>query len=245
MSPPPSISVVLPAFNEEENLRSTVTDAVACLNQLTAIYEVIMVNDGSTDGTDALAQSLGAGNPRVRLISHAVNRGYGAAVRSGFSAARCDLILLTDADGQFSFDDLPNFVSQIDLFDAVIGYRLRRADPWHRLLISGVGNWIARKIFHLQARDINCAFKLIRRDALRGISLSSEGAMISTELLAHASHAGWRIKELPVVHRSRARGAATGAQPAVIGRTLIEFFTLWQDRKRQTRAQSSACAGQC
>ncbi len=232
----PSISVVLPAFNEEKNLPATVTVLSRALKDLRLDYEIIVVDDGSIDRTHAVAQSRCVGNPRVRLISHASNRGYGAAVRSGFSAARCDLIFLTDADGQFSFGALPGFVAQIDGFDAVIGYRRGRADARHRLLISVVGNWIARRVFGLRARDINCAFKLIRRDALRAISLGSDGAMISTELLAQARQAGWRMKELPVPHHSREHGAATGAHPAVIWRTVIEFCALWQDRQRQSHA---------
>lgn len=245
MMPPYSISVVLPALNEEENLPLTVTDAVAHLDRLTSTYEIIIVNDGSTDNTHAVAQSLCAGNPHVRLISHASNRGYGAAVRSGFSAGRCDLIFLTDADGQFSFGDLPGFVAQIDDFDAVIGYRHGRADPWHRLLISVVGNWFARHFFGLHARDIDCAFKLIRRDALRGISLGSDGTMISTELLAQATRAGWRMKESPVPHHSREYGISTTAKPAVIWRTVVEFFALLQKQKRKLRVNSRACASQC
>jgi glycosyltransferase involved in cell wall biosynthesis len=240
-----SISVVLPTLNEEKNLPLTVADAVAHLDRLAGIYEIIIVNDGSTDNTRAVAQSLCAGNPHVRLISHASNRGYGAAVRSGFSAARCDLIFLTDADRQFSFGDLPGFVAWIDGFDAVIGYRQKRADPWHRLLISAVGNWIARRAFGLHARDIDCAFKLIRRDALRGISLGSDGTMISTELLAQARRAGWRTKESPVPHQARQYGVSTTAKPAVIWRTVVEFFALLQKQKRQLRVNSHACASQC
>lgn len=243
--PPHSISVVLPALNEEENLPLTVADAVAHLDRLTSIYEIIIVNDGSTDNTLAVAHSLCAGNPRVRLISHASNRGYGAAVRSGFAAARCDLIFLTDADRQFSFGDLPGFVAQIDGFDAVMGYRQRRADAWHRLLISAIGNWIARRTFGLHARDIDCAFKLIRRDVLRGISLGSDGTIISTELLAQATRAGWRMKGSPVPHHFREYGVSTTAKPAVIRRTVVEFFALLQNQKRQLRANSRACQSRC
>jgi glycosyltransferase involved in cell wall biosynthesis len=245
MMSPYSISVVLPAFNEEQNLPATVTDAVAHLSRLTNVYEIIIINDGSTDHTDAVAQSLCGENPHLRLISHAANRGYGAAVRSGFSAARCNLIFLTDADGQFSFQHLSEFLSGIDDFDAVIGYRTQRADAWHRLLISAVGNWFARQAFGLRARDINCAFKLIRRDALRGVLLGSDGAMISTELLVRARNAGWRMKESPVPHRARESGVATGAKPAVIWQTMVEFVALWQSQQRYLRAASTACASQC
>ena len=199
------------------------------------------MNDGSTDGTDALAHALCAENSSVRLITHASNRGYGAALRSGFSVARYDLIFLTDADGQFSFGDLSGFVAQIDGLDAVIGYRQGRADLWHRLLISAIGNWIARRAFSLHARDIDCAFKLIRREAIRGISLGSDGTMISTELLAQAMRAGWRMKESPVPHHPREYGVSTTAKPAVIWRTVVEFFALLPKQKRQSRVNSKDC----
>jgi glycosyltransferase involved in cell wall biosynthesis len=231
MMSPHSISVVLPAFNEAETLPLTVADAIAHLDRLTSTYEIVVVNDGSTDNTHAVAQSLCAENCHVRLISHASNRGYGAAVRSGFSAARCDLIFLTDADGQFSFEPLSEFLDCIENFDAVIGRRAQRADAWHRSLISAIGNWIARKSFKLRARDINCAFKLIRRDTLRTLSLKSDGAMISAELLACATHASCRIRELPVPHRIRAHGSATGARPAVIWRTVVEFIRVWRGQR--------------
>lgn len=243
MMTPYSISVVLPAFNEEENLPLTVADAVAHLDRLTSTYEIIVVNDGSTDNTHAVAQSLCAGNHQVRLISHASNRGYGAAVRSGFSAARCDLILLTDADGQFFFEPLSEFLECIESFDAVIGRRAQRADPWHRSVISAAGNWVARRSFKLRAHDINCAFKLIRCDALQAFSLKSNGAMISAEILACATRSGWRIREMPVPHQSRAHGRATGARPAVIWWTLIEFVRVWREQRSSSRGCIAAEAG--
>ncbi len=239
---PHSISVVLPAFNEEENLSVTVADAVAHLSRLTNTYEIIIVNDGSSDTTAAVAQLLSRENPRVRLVSHSSNRGYGAAVRSGFAAACHDLVFLTDADGQFSFKSLSEFLKNIEGLDAVIGWRVDRADPWHRLLISAVGNWIARGSFNLCARDIDCAFKLIRRDALRAFSLRSDGTMISTELLASAARAGWRIKEMPVPHRPRRHGKATAARPAVIWRTVVEFIRLWREQRANAALPSVAKA---
>jgi glycosyltransferase involved in cell wall biosynthesis len=226
MMSPYSISVVLPAFNEEDNLRATVADAVAVLDDCAGEYEIIIVDDGSTDKTAAVARLLSDSNSRVRLVSHDCNRGYGSTVRTGFASARYALVFLTDADGQFWFDNLPEFLSHIDGFDAVIGYRQERADPWYRHWLSRAGNFIARFSFGIRARDIDCAYKLIRRSVLERVSLSSEGTMISTELLAGAGNAGWRLKELPVPHRPRKHGLATGAQFAVIWRTMVEFAAL-------------------
>ena len=240
MISPYSISVVLPTFNEEENLPPTVADAVSHLNRLTNTYEIIIVNDGSRDRTDTVARFLCRENPHVRVISHTCNRGYGAAVRSGFSAACHDLIFLTDADGQFSFESLARFLENIETFEAVIGRRAPRADGWHRSLISAVGNWIARRSFNLRAQDIDCAFKLIRRQALQAFSLKSDGTMISTEFLALAMRAGWRIKELPVPHRARTHGKATTTRPAVIWRTVVEFIRVWGEQRANTTPPSLA-----
>jgi glycosyltransferase involved in cell wall biosynthesis len=233
MRSPHSISVILPVFNEEKNISSTIADALAQLERTGDPFEIIIINDGSTDKTDAIARSLSAANQLLRLVSHDRNRGYGAALRTGFAEAHHELVFLTDGDGQFSFAQLGEFLSFIDDFDAVIGYRAQRTDGWHRSLISRVGNWLARRTFHVHVRDIDCAYKLIRREALREISLGSDGTMISTELLAQAMLAGWRIKELPVSHQPREHGTATGAQPAVIWRTLVEGVALWRKQRRR------------
>ena len=233
MRSPHSISVVLPVFNEEKNLSATIADALAQLDRIGDAYEIIIINDGSTDKTGAIARSLSSTNQCLRLVSHDRNRGYGAALRTGFAEARHGLIFLTDADGQFSFAQLGEFLSFNDDFDAVIGYRAHRADGWHRLLISRIGNWLARRAFHLRVRDIDCAYKLIRRKALRSISLTSNGTMISTELLAEGMRAGWRMKELPVTHGPREHGTATGVQLAVIWRTLAEGAALWRKQRRR------------
>ncbi len=225
-----SISVVLPAFNEEANLWSTVTDAVATLEKIGADFEVLIVDDGSSDGTPKICQELLALSSSVRVIRHEHNRGYGAALRTGFDAAKYDLIFFTDADGQFRFDQLSQFLSCIDSVDAVIGYRADRQDAWHRKFNSRVGNWFARKAFSLTARDINCAYKLLRRESLRRLPLRCDGTMISTELLALAGRAGWKFHELPVSHFSRKFGTSTGAKPVVIWRTILEFFQVLRRR---------------
>jgi glycosyltransferase involved in cell wall biosynthesis len=221
-----SISLVLPAFNEADNLASTVSAAASALADVATDYEIIIIDDGSTDNTADVCRDIMTNHREVRVISHSHNRGYGAALRSAFAAARYDVVFLTDADGQFRFDHLEKFLSCMEGADAVVGYRQTRADRWHRKLISKVGNWIVRRVFALRARDIDCAYKLLRRDALLRLPLSCDGALISTELLLYATRADWKIKELGVPHFARRHGTATGAKPVVIWHTLVEFIKL-------------------
>jgi glycosyltransferase involved in cell wall biosynthesis len=217
---------VLPAFNEALNLPATVADALAALQQFEVESEILIVDDGSSDGTVAVCRELAARHDCVHVIRHGRNRGYGAALRSGLDAARCPLVFFTDADGQFRFDQLPEFVANIDKIDMVIGYRARRHDAWHRKLNSLVGNWIVRSLLGVRVRDINCAYKLLRRESVACLALHSNGALINTELLALAGRAGWKVKELPVKHLPRRCGRSTGANPMVIFRTVLEYFQL-------------------
>jgi glycosyltransferase involved in cell wall biosynthesis len=241
MGNPLSISVVLPAFNEERNLASAINAAIAALHRIGAVFEIVIVDDGSTDGTPEVCRELRAGHSSIRVIRHEHNRGYGAALRVGFDAAQCDLIFFTDADGQFSFEQLSEFLRKIDNCDAVIGYRIARQDLWHRKLNSRVGNWFARTILSLRVKDINCAYKLLRRESLRKLPLRCDGAMINTELLALGYWAGWKIIELPVAHFPRRFGKATGAKPAVILRTMVEFVATY--RKIDNYSARSASTG--
>lgn len=238
----PSISVVLPAFNEAENLAATVSGAADALDRLGADYEILVVDDGSTDETPKVCRELVARYDRLHVIRHPRNRGYGAALRSGFNSARCELIFLTDADGQFRFDHISEFLACLDKIDMVIGYRANRQDSWHRKLNSRIGNAIARALLGVRARDINCAYKLLRREALRHLPLSCDGAMISTELLALASRAGWRLEELPVTHFPRRFGQPTGARPRVILRTILEYFQIRRRLAHLEYGQPSAGA---
>ncbi|MGI8819975.1 MAG: glycosyltransferase family 2 protein [Chthoniobacterales bacterium] len=219
-----SLSVVLPAFNEAENLAGTIADAVSTLDQIGIEFEIVTVDDGSSDATPALCAQLAAQDRRIGCVRHARNRGYGAALRTGFEAARHELVFFTDADGQFRFRDLRPFLAQIEGREMVIGYRAARKDPPLRTVNSAIGNWLARRLLQVRVRDINCAYKLFRRERLDALPLSSDGAMINTELLALAARADWRFCELPVSHYPRAFGTPTGAKLHVIAHTLREYF---------------------
>jgi glycosyltransferase involved in cell wall biosynthesis len=219
----------MPAYNEEANIEPQVQDVIEALRPLAEDYEVIVVNDGSRDRTGAIVAELALAHPQVRLVQHASNQGYGAALYSGFTSATKDLVFLTDSDRQFALDDLPRLLPLLARADIVAGYRAPRRDPFMRVL-NGIG-WSAlvTLFFGYTARDIDCAFKLFRREILQHIRLESRGATFSAEFLVRAKRAGYRIVELGVTHRPRRAGSQTGARLDVIVRAFRELFRLrWE-----------------
>lgn len=221
----PTISAVLPAYNEEANLEATVLDLLTQLRRYSAAFEIVVVDDGSTDQTAQKAAALALAE--LRLVRHDRNRGYGAALRSGFTAARMDWILLLDADGQFDPADLGRLVAAADGADMVLGYRVKRADPSHRRLFARAWAALMRILLGVRARDVDCAFKLMRRSLVQSLELRATGAFISAELLARAARRGARMVEIPVTHRPRRFGDQTGARPRVLIRAFYELFRLW------------------
>jgi glycosyltransferase involved in cell wall biosynthesis len=224
----PELSVFFPAFDEEANIQRTVERALDALRRLPLErFEVLVVDDGSSDGTPKIADALAEQAPEVCVVHHAENRGYGAALRTGFESARCEWIFFTDGDGQFDVDELPLLLAQSDRFDIVVGYRKRRADHLGRRINTFLWSMLVRTMLRVPVRDVDCAFKLLRRDALKLIGpLDSDGAVISTELLAKARQAGITITEVPVSHYPRLGGRPTGASPRVILKALWELVEL-------------------
>lgn len=221
----PSISVVLPAWNEERNVARAIQEAVTALEGLGADYEVIVVDDGSRDGTARVVGELQARHPQVRLVRHEVNRGYGQALRSGYAAAQKDLVLIHHADSQFDLTEIKRFLPLLAQADIVCGYRAQRADPFMRKVNALGWNMVVRLLFGYLARDIDCGFKLFRREILDHVHLTAtRGAMIDTELLASARARGYRIAELPVTHLPRLGGQPTGAHLDVIITSFRELF---------------------
>ena len=212
----PSLTVVLPCHDEEENVLAAIQQARAAAREAAEDHEIVVVDDGSSDATGRLAAAAAADDPRVRVVVHETNRGYGAALRSGIEAARCDWILLTDADLQFDLGELTRFLEPARVHDVVVGYRLVRMDPVMRRVNAYAWNRLVGRVFDLDVRDVDCAFKLIRRELAQRLALTADGAMISTELLARAALAGASIAELGVHHRPRLAGRQSGAEPAVV-----------------------------
>lgn len=221
-----SLSVFFPAYNEIDNIEALVAEACHILPRVAERFEVIIVDDGSTDGTGELADELAEDYRNVRVIHNKPNRGYGGAVRVGLDAARNEWVFFTDGDRQFRMDEIVNLVALHRDADLVIGYRIKRSDPPHRLLNAFLYKTMIRGLFRLKVRDIDCAYKLIRRSVLDAMELESEGALVSAEMLIKAQKLGFRFREVGVHHYPRMAGAQTGAKLGVILRMFRELFAM-------------------
>ncbi|HVS28510.1 MAG TPA: glycosyltransferase family 2 protein [Solirubrobacteraceae bacterium] len=220
------LTIVLPCHNEQANVVEAVRQARDAARSVSLRHEIIVVDDGSSDATAEIAERLVRTSGDVRLVVHGSNRGYGAAVRAGVSAARMPWILLTDGDLQFDLADLRRFLPHTRDHDLLIGYREQRNDPVQRRINAAGWNWLVRRVFRLRVRDVDCAFKLLRRDLLDGFSLQSDGAMIDTELLVKSLRSGARMRQIGVRHRPRAAEEQSGAHPRVFARALRELAAL-------------------
>jgi len=227
-APVPALSYFFPAHNEEANLRGLVEEALATLPSLAETFEVVIVDDGSRDATPGIADELAAADPRVRAVHHPRNLGYGAALRTGFGAARHDLIAFTDGDRQFRVADIGRLTARYAEggADAVVGFRIKRADPLIRTLYAKAYRLANRIFFGLRVTDVDCACKLLRRDALRGINVESGGAFFSAELLIKLRASGRSVVEVGVPHYPRTAGSPTGARPQVVLRAMRDFWLL-------------------
>lgn len=225
----PALSFFFPAHNESANIEALVLEALEALPELAEEFEITAVNDGSRDETGRIADRLAAEHPSVHAVHHPVNRGYGAAVRSGLAAAQHPLVFFTDGDRQFRVVDLAILLDRLagpDDPDVVVGYRLKRADPLVRLLYASAYRLALRIFYGLPVRDPDCAFKLFRRAALEGIRLESGGAFMSAELLIKLRARGNRVVEAGVPHYPRTAGSPSGANPKVVLRAVRDFWRL-------------------
>ena len=230
------LSYFFPAHNEAENIEPLVAEALEELPRLAQRFEIIAVDDGSRDGTAEIADRLAAANPDiVRVVHHPTNYGYGAALRSGMRASRYGLVAFTDGDRQFRLVDLGSLLERLGqpvaphgqaLPDVVVGYRLKRADPTVRLVYARSYRLALRLFFGLHVRDVDCACKLFRREALAGVRLESRGAFLSAELLIKLQASGRKIVEVGVPHYPRTAGSASGANPKVVLRAVRDFWRL-------------------
>jgi glycosyltransferase involved in cell wall biosynthesis len=230
-----TISLVLPAYNEAENIEPVIAEAMPALEACTDDFEIIVVDDGSTDDTAGVTRRLMASTPQLRLEQHPVNQGFGAAVFTGFTTAVKDWIFYTDADRQFVLRELEKFVPLMDQADLVAGYRAPRRDPFLRVFYGKGWSMLCTLFFGYTVRDVDCAFKLFRREIIQelGEQITSRGATFSIEWLTRAKRAGYRFVELPVTHRPRVAGSQTGANLDVITRAFRELIRfrvqLWRE----------------
>ena len=239
----PRLSYFFPAHNEEANLEALVAETLESLPAIADQFEIIAVDDGSKDRTAEIADRLAAEHPDVvRVVHHPVNRGYGGALRSGFEASRYELLAFTDGDRQFRVADLARLTARLaepDRPDVVAGYRIKRADPVIRIVYARTYKLANRIFFGLKVKDVDCACKLFRREALEGVRVESGGAFFSAELLIKVQAAGRSVAQVGVPHYPRTAGSPTGAKPSVIWRAVKDFWGLrlrmWANRERASR----------
>lgn len=222
-----SLSIFFPCYNESENVDPMIEQAVQIGENYGIDYEVIVVDDGSRDDSAAIVKRWSAKNPRVRLVSHETNRGYGAALRTGLASATKDLVFLTDGDNQFQLADIDKLFSKIDGCDVVTGFRISRQDAPARRLKGFLWTRLNRLLFGLRVRDVDCAFKLFRRKCLKGLKLESNYLLIHAEILARLKKKGCVIEEIGVPHYPRRAGVATATKPAAVFKTFHELIRLY------------------
>jgi len=238
------LTVVLPCFNEADNVADAVRAATRAARRCASSYEVIVIDDGSSDDTARITGELAVHDPNVRLVVHPENLGYGAALRSGIEAARMPWVLLTDADLQFDLGELENFLPAARNADLVAGWRILRQDPAHRRANAAAWNWLVRRVVGVPVRDVDCAFKLIRSEVIAKLPLQTDDFFIDTEIVASARKWNFRIGEKGVRHYPRVAGETT-VNASDVTRTLATIARMWRRiyvPSAQQRAEADAAS---
>lgn len=239
----PSISVFFPAYNDAGTIASMVVMADRTLRNVSDDYEIIVVNDGSKDQTADVLAELETRYPKLRVVRHPVNRGYGAALRTGLSAASKDLVFYTDGDAQYDVRELellaPLMTEQVDI---VNGFKISRSDPFHRIMIGKIYCWIVRLAFGIRITDVDCDFRLIRRAGLDRVRLRSDSGTICVEMIRSFQDAGLRFAECPVHHYHRAYGKSQFFNFKRLFKTFTDLSRLWWRLvvKREARISPAA-----
>ena len=231
----PGLSVFLPCHNEADNLVRVVDNFRSQLDRFASIYEIIIVDDGSRDRTGEIADRLAAADPHIKVVHHPANRGYGGAVISGLQAATLPYVLLCDGDGQFDAGEIAHLLPKVPRFDVVAGRRVKRADRLMRRLNGQAWTTLVRLLFGVKVSDVDCGFKLFKREFTRDLQLNARGAMISTELMVKVANRGARICEVDVGHLPRLAGEQSGANLRVITRAFAELFRLYGELRAQNQ----------
>lgn len=224
---PGSLSLILPAYNEEDNIESVIREALRVLPEHTDDFEIIPVDDGSRDRTGQIIEAMSKADPRIRPVHHRANQGYGGAVKSGFTASTKDFVMLMDADRQFDIADLRRLAPFVGESDIVAGFRMERSDPMIRRINAEVFNLAVRILFGVHLRDLDCAFKVFRGDQIRSLDLTTSGALINAETQAKLRRQGATLQQVGVPHYPRVAGTATGGSYKVIARAMLETMLLW------------------
>jgi glycosyltransferase involved in cell wall biosynthesis len=221
--------VFFPAFNDAPTIGALIDDAFAVLNCYAADHEVIVINDGSRDTTaEVLGAMVKKYTPRMRVVTHATNRGYGAALSSGFAAATKELVFYTDGDGQYDVKELPKLLDRMSSEVGLVnGYKLERNDPQHRIWIGHVYNTFARFLFRIRIRDVDCDFRLIRRRLLAEVNLVSTSGAICVELVRKLELTGFRVEEVGVHHYPRLHGRSQFFRARSLLKTLHHLLQLY------------------
>ncbi len=224
---PGKLSLVLPAHNEADNIEVVVCASLETLPRFAPEFEIIVVDDGSRDRTGAIIDRLHQEDVRVVPVHHRRNQGYGGALKSGFAASTGDFVMFMDADRQFDIRDIKLLAPFVDLFDIVAGFRMERSDPIHRRVNAEIFNLAVRILFGVHMRDLDCAFKIFRGEQIRGLSLTTSGALINAEIQSKLRRQGATVVQVGVPHHPRVAGQATGGDLKVILHAMRETISLW------------------
>jgi glycosyltransferase involved in cell wall biosynthesis len=239
-----SISAFFPAYNDAGSIATIVRKTAQILPSVADDYEVVVVNDGSQDGTAALLDGLACQYPFLKVIHHESNRGYGAALITGFSACSKDQIFYTDGDGQYDVEELPLLVNALtESIDIVNGYKISRSDPLHRVVLGNAYQRLMRLLFWLNVRDVDCDFRLFRRNLFDRVELTCDSGVICVEMIKKFQANGCRMAEVPVHHYFRASGSSQFFSPKHLGRVFIQLFSAWWNlivRRKLRRPAASA-----
>jgi glycosyltransferase involved in cell wall biosynthesis len=225
---PPSLSVFFPAYNDSGTIASLVITALQSASKLTSNYEIIVVNDGSSDSTAKILDELARIYPQLKIVTHENNRGYGGALRSGFATASKDVVFYTDGDAQYDPSEIavlwPALTTGVDV---VNGYKISRSDPLHRIIIGRIYHHTVKILFGLHVRDVDCDFRLLRRSIFDRVHLEKDSGVICLEMMKKIQDAGFTIVEVPVHHYHRAHGQSQFFNFPRLFRTAIDVFKLW------------------
>ncbi len=229
-----TLSVFFPAYYDEKNINKVVDKAVEVLEDLKLKdYEVTIIEDGSPDNTGEVADQLAAKYPKVKVIHHEKNKGYGATLWEGFTTARFEYVFYTDGDNQFDLEELKKFVALIPYSDMIVGYRKKKQYSTYRKLTSFVYNFVLKLIFNTDYIDIDCAFKIIKTDLFKRIKVNTKDAFIDAEIMIRASLLGYTFTEVGVKHLPRVDGVSTAARPSIIFRTIREIIAFKKEIKKE------------